>query len=118
MKLSRLCLAALISTFSCCGLSAGTEKPHQDKKLYVDSQAISVTKEGILINTQAGVFSVKVLRSDEKGLFVLERDVSSAAKGWGRQTRRIRCRCGCEFSSESAYWDHVESGRCPYYPKR
>lgn len=116
MKLSRLCLAALISTFFCCGLSAGTEKPHQGKKLYIDNQAVTVTKDGILVKTQAGPLVVRVLRSDEKGVFILERDVRSASKGVSRNRYRyIRCECGAEFSNESDYWKHVDSGRCPFY---
>jgi len=116
MKLSRLCLTALVATLSCCVLSAGTERPLQGKKLYVDSQSVSVTKEGILVNTPAGALVVKVLRSDEKGVFILERDVRSASKGVSRNRYRyIRCECGAEFSNESDYWKHVDSGRCPFY---
>jgi hypothetical protein len=116
MKLSGLCLTALIATLSCGGLSAETEKSHQGKKLYVDGQAVAVTKDGILVKTQAGNLIVRVLRSDEKGVFILKRDVRCASKGCSpNRYRYIRCECGAEFSNEADYWKHVNSGRCPFY---
>jgi hypothetical protein len=116
MKLSRLCLAALVTTISCCGLFAGTEKPHQGKKLYVDSQAVAVRKNGILVKTQAGNLLVRILRSDEKGIYILEKDVSSAEKGWAPDVLRRKCPyCGHWSKNPSAHRKHVYA--CPYNPK-
>ncbi len=110
-----------VAVLACCAmgsLQAINEAPRHQKKHYVDEKAINVTNDGIVVRTQTGNFTVGVLRSDEKGIYILKKDVSGKAKGCARRPRTIRCRCGREFSGEDAYWNHVESGSCPYYPRR
>jgi hypothetical protein len=117
MSISKYLLAVALSFCALGNLSAADSAKHA-KKHYLDEKAISVTKDGILVKTKTGNLMARVLRSDEKGIYVLGRDILGRAKGYPYFKRFIKCRCGREFLNEGAYWRHVDSGECPYYPRR
>jgi hypothetical protein len=44
------------------------------KKIYVNSNQIKASKDGILIQTARKMFRIKCLRSDEKGIYFFKKD--------------------------------------------
>ena len=118
MRLSNFCFSALVASCAFSSLHAGTVGNHgQQKKLYLDEKAVRITKGAIVIESKNGPVTVKTLRANQHGIYVLKKDVTGAAKG--RASKRvIKCRCGREFLGEGAYWRHIDSGECPYYPRR
>lgn len=117
MGISKYLLAAALSFCALGNLSAADSVKHS-KKHYLDARNICVSEDGIIVRTKSGKLMIKTLRSDENGLYVFKEDLSAIAKGVHRSPRIITCRCGNRFSGEEAYWRHVDSGDCPYYPRR
>ena len=100
MGISRYVFVAVLACCAIGGLQAANEAPRHQKKLYINEQTITVTKEGIEVNTKEGIIKVKTLRSDRKGVFVTAQDV---CKGDGR----YYCRgCGLTFRNYSEFTTH------------
>ena len=91
-----------VTVLACCALGslqATNEAPRHQKKHYLDEQAISVTKDGIVVSAKKGSFRLKALRSDEKGFYVYQQDVcKETTKGFDDPDYWAQCPdCGKIF---------------------
>jgi len=80
------------------------------QRVYVDSQAVKVVQEGILISTDKGLVRVKTLRSDEKGIYVFEKELEMTEK-WPTSAL-FRCpyrNCTKRFLTYRALEDHLRN---------
>jgi hypothetical protein len=117
MKLSRMCLAALAAGCAFGSLNAAESAKHV-KKLYLDKQAVNVTEKGIVVSSKSGSLRLKVLRSDEKGLYVYRRDIcEERIKGFDDPDYWARCPdCGAIF--ENPWDERAHKNRCPKRRKK
>ena len=105
MKLSSFCLTALVAVCFVGSVYGGSTSPSQ--RVYVDATAVSVTKSGIVVQTQGGPVNVRAVRSDSKGIYICQRDVYVGEKG------EVVCgNCGLWFPNRGAYLRHLP---CPNY---
>jgi hypothetical protein len=109
---SKLLLAAVVAGCAFGSLNAvETAKP--SKKHYIDEQAISITEEGIVIATKNGLLRAKTLRSDKKGVYVLQQDCFRL-KNRAPNVLARHCRCGRWFDTPWAFSRHLEARECKY----
>lgn len=109
MKIRKYVAATvLVACFSFCfSAQAETATPVQ-KRIYINSHAVKVTKGGISIVTEKGLVQVSTLHSDKNGIFVLESEMTLSEKAW------YQCpHCGKILKSGREYDGHV-----PYCEKR
>lgn len=110
MHVSRIALFVLVmSAFS--GLYAKSQKDSKPIKIYVDASEVQVFQGEIALKTENGILRIKALRSDEEGLYVLEKDFPMAASPWGSQAYKCPiCWPPKYFSSSWALEDHMRRG--------
>ena len=108
MGISRHIFATVLACCALGSLQATNEAPRHQKKHYLDEQAISVTKDGIVVKTKNGQVRLKTLRSNSNGIYVYKQDLCSVvAKG------EVVCDwCGRWFPNRGAYCRHLP---CPNY---
>jgi hypothetical protein len=70
MSISKSLFVAAFSFCALGNLQANSSRTHHPKRHYLDEQAISVTKDGIVVETKNGPVRIKTLRSDENGVFI------------------------------------------------
>ena len=92
MRFSKLIAIALFVTgsFFCSVAQAETVQNHP-KKIYVDSQAVKVTKKGFLVMTPGGGILLKTLRSDGIGVYFFKNDCTSQKRSFLREKRKCQC---------------------------
>ena len=104
MNMSKWCFSVVVAVCSLSSLYAGADNPRSSKKHYLDSKAISVTKDGIIIETGKGPICVKKLRADTKGLFILKKDCVAQVQ----EKSIYKCQmCPRTFTSRDALYDHI-----------
>jgi len=113
MGISRHIFATVLACCALGSLQATNEAPRHQKKHYLDEQAISVTKDGIVVSAKKGSFRLKALRSDEKGFYVYQQDVcKETTKGFDDPDYWAQCPdCGKIF--ENPYDERAHRNRCP-----
>ncbi len=105
-------VSLLIGSIVCSSVRAEDKKPSQ-KKIYLNEQAITLNKKSITLNTEKGPVNLKLLRSDEKGIFVFERELPLRLNGKVVAKVFYTCdRCYKMFKSESARNYH-KYNTCP-----
>ena len=113
MGISKYLLVAAMSFCALGNLSAADSAKHA-KKHYLDEQAISVTKEGIVVETKDGLVRVKTLRMDKNGIYIFKSDCFAVEKWQTENVLRRRCRCGQWFDTPSDYYRHLDNRECKY----
>jgi hypothetical protein len=101
MSISKYLLAAALSFCALGSLSAADSAKHA-KKHYLDEQAISVTKDGIVVETKSGPIRVKALRSNSNGIYIYKQDVCEEATK--DQKYCLNCRM---WMTSRQYYSHL-----------
>jgi hypothetical protein len=78
MNISKCLIVAVLTGGLFGNLHASDSPKHtmdsRSKKTYVDSKLVKTTPEGIIVTLGKHAFLVNAIRSDQKGLFFLEKD--------------------------------------------
>lgn len=94
MKLFHTVFAATLLACSAVCFSAHAGAPQKmSQKIYVESKNITLGEKGILITTSGGTFSIKTLRTDEKGIYFLRNDIRISTESTPKEKRIWKCPC-------------------------
>ena len=107
MKLHKFYFLLFIVTCVFGGLCAETslevsKRGSKLEKVYVDDCSVNPITKSIVITKGKSVFSVHAIRVDQKGLFIMKRDLAASSQSGPCQTKRkYKCdRCPRVFDSE------------------
>lgn len=108
MKLLHTIFAAtLIACFAACFSAHAASPQKASQKIYIESNHVTLGEKVILIATSGGTFSIKTLRSDERGLYFFRNDILITKESAPTEKRVWQCPCcGKVFSTNGELIAH------------
>jgi hypothetical protein len=93
MNLPKILFSALLFYCALCSSlqAVAAKSQSHSKKMYVDYQSVKATSQGIMVSKGKYTFSVKAIRSDQKGLFLLKKDLLPSIREGFRTTKISNC---------------------------